>query len=280
MVPPSRFEPFAGEVVLIATMHGKEAALGPSLQGLGFSAASVEGFDTDRFGTFTGETRRAGDMLEAARAKAQAGFSQSDRTAGWVVASEGAFGPSRSVPFLTDARELILAWRPADGLEVVESRVSFETNFAAADLEPGGDPSDFLARIGFPDHAVIVRAGERIAARGVTDREALDALLAGAGAVRLETDMRAHLNPTRMAEIAKAAGAMARRLASSCPSCAAPGFGLSRVMRGLPCAACGSATDIVRAELYACPACGCEAERSRPDDKREAEPGECPACNP
>ncbi|MEQ8404139.1 MAG: hypothetical protein RKE49_03500 [Oceanicaulis sp.] len=271
--------PFTGLSALIATMHGKAAALAPPLERLGFSVATVQGLDTDRFGTFTGETARAGDMLEAARAKAQAAFAGSDGAPDWVLASEGAFGPSRAVPFLTDARELILARRSCDGLEVVESRISFETNFAAEDVAPGGDPSAFLDRVGFPDHAVIVRAGREILAKGVTGRDALNAVIEGR-AVRLETDMRAHLNPTRMGEIAKAAEALARRLASPCPACAAPGFGRARLDRGLPCAACGAPTDLVRAEIHACPACAHETARPRPDGRAEAEPGECPACNP
>lgn len=271
--------PFDGRTALIATMHGKAAALSPPLERLGFRMETAIGLDTDRFGTFTGETPRAGDMLEAARAKARAAFEASDRTADWVLASEGAFGPSRAVPFLIDARELILAWRPADGLEVVESRTSFDTNFAAEELALDADPSAFLDRIGFPEHAVIVRAGGGIVAKGVTERADLDALIAGR-AVRLETDMRAHLNPTRMGEIARAAEALAKRLASPCPACAAPGFGLARVERGLPCAACTTPTDLVRAEIHACPACGHEAARPRADGRAEAEPGECPACNP
>lgn len=272
--------PFTGQSALIATMHGKEAALRPPLEALGFTIEVADGLDTDRFGTFTGDTPRAGDMLEAARAKARSALLQSDRRAGWVFASEGAFGPSAAVPVLAEARELIFALRPSDGLEVVETRVSFETNFAAIDLEPGADPSDFLARIGFPQHAVILRGEDgAILAKGVADRDALDAHIVGR-AVRLETDMRAHLNPTRMGEIARAGEALARRLASPCPACAAPGFGLARVERGLPCGACGTPTELVRLEIHACPACGQEADRPRADGRKEAEPGECPACNP
>lgn len=271
--------PFNGRTALIATMHGKEAALRPPLEALGFTVDVAAGVDTDRFGTFSGEVERAGDMLEAARAKAQAAFSLTAGAADWVVASEGAFGPSPAAPFLAEARELIFAWRPADGLEVVEHRVSFETNFAAEDLAAGGDPSAFLARAGFPGHAVIVRAGDAVIAKGVTDAAELDAAVAGR-AVRLETDMRAHLNPTRMGEIARAGEALARRLASACPVCRSPGFGLARVERGLPCAACGTPTALVRAEIHACPACRHEAARPRADARREADPGECPACNP
>jgi hypothetical protein len=280
MAGQSPYAPFAGQVALIATLHGKARALTPALEALGFEVRVADGLDTDRFGTFTGEVERAGTMLDAARAKAQAALALSAQ-ADWVFASEGAFGPSAVVPMLAEAKELILAWRPADGLEVTVLRTSFETNFAHLD-DPAAETLDgFLGRAGFPDHAVIVKAGRAVLAKGVQDRAALDHLLAeAAGPVRLETDMRAHLNPTRMGEIAKAAQDLAQRLATPCPACTAPGFGLARVERGLPCSACGTATEKVIAEIHACPACGHEAREARADGLAAADPGECPACNP
>ena len=58
--------PFTGRTALIATMHGKAAALARPLERLGFRMETAIGLDTDRFGAFTGETARAGDMLQAA----------------------------------------------------------------------------------------------------------------------------------------------------------------------------------------------------------------------
>jgi len=272
--------PFAGQVALIATMHGKAAALAPALEALGFEVRVAPGLDTDRFGTFTGEVERTGTMLDAAREKVQAALAVAGE-ADWVFASEGAFGPSAAVPMLAEAKELILAWRPGDDLEVSALSASFDTNFAHLD-DPALQALDaFLERVGFPDHAVIVKAGGAVLAKGVQDRAALERLIGGAeGPVRIETDMRAHLNPTRMGEIAKAAQDLAQRLATPCPACAAPGFGLARVERGLPCSACGTPTERVLAEIHVCPACGHEARKPRADGLEAADPGECPACNP
>ncbi|MCR9130619.1 MAG: hypothetical protein NXI12_13965 [Alphaproteobacteria bacterium] len=276
--------PFAGQLALVATLHGKEAALAPALEALGFEVRVAEGLDTDRFGTFTGEVERTGSMLDAAREKARAAFALAGG-ADWVFASEGAFGSSGAIPILAEGKELILAWRPADGLEVTVLRPSFETNFAHLQ-DPDAPALDaFLERAGFPDHAVIVKARGAVLAKGVQDRAALERLIAQAegpakGPVRVETDMRAHLNPTRMGEIARAAEELAKRLASPCPSCAAPGFGLTRVERGLPCTACKTPTDRVIAEINACPGCGHEARMARADGLKAADPGECPACNP
>jgi hypothetical protein len=272
--------PFAGQVALIATLHGKDRALAPTLEQLGFEVRAAAGLDTDRFGTFTGEVERTGTMLDAARDKARAAFSLSSK-ADWIIASEGAFGPSAVIPMLAEAKELLLAWRPGDDLEVTALHASFETNFAHLDDPDAARLDAFLKRAGFPHHAVIAKAGGAILAKGVTDRAALGALIAGAAApVRIETDMRAHLNPTRMGEIAKAADALAKRLAVSCPACAKPGFGLSRVERGLPCSACGTPTERVVAEVRACPACHHENHHLRADGLTKADPGECPVCNP
>lgn len=272
---------FAKQVALIATAHGKQAALAPPLHRLGFTVQTPEGFDTDRFGAFSGEAERQGDMLDAARAKARAAFVHSGSSADWVIASEGAFGPSRIAPVLAEAKELALAWRPADELEVVATRAGFDTNYGHLDMAPQADLVGFLARVGFPDHALIVRAGDRIAAKAVTERNALDRLIADVDApVRLETDMRAHLNPTRMADISTLAQALADRLATSCPSCRAPGFGRTGIEPGLRCEACDRPTELVLRELWSCGACGHKDARPRFDGRTAADPGECPVCNP
>ena len=262
----------------IASMHGKAAAIAPPLEALGLAVETVEGLDTDRFGTFTGEIERQGDMISAARAKVRAALSLTK--AELVIASEGAFGPHPAVPLLASGRELILVHDRRSGLEMVEQTLTLETNYERLELAPGGDRDAFLQRIGFPDHAVIVRNGDRLT-KGVQDRAALDAALAAAhGAVVLETDMRAHMNPTRLGGIAKLAQTLAQRLATPCAKCAAPGFGRVRVEPGLPCSACGAPTPLTLCEIFACPACGHEAAQARSDDRREADPGDCPACNP
>lgn len=288
--------PFAGQRALVASAHGKAHALAPALEPLGFVLATAEGFDTDPFGSFTGEIPRAGGMRDAAGAKIQAALAGlgSSPPPDWAFASEGAFGPHPVLPFLAGYTELVLARRVADGLEIVETRSGFDTNFASLDLPPGGDPAGFLDRIGFPDHAVIVRAlaapsedgasgagAGPVLARGVADRVALDRLLAAAsGPVRIETDMRAMNNPTRMAEIARASLGLARRLAKNCPACASPGWGVEWVEPGLPCGSCGTPTGLARAKIWSCPACRYAATCPRSDARVVADPGDCPACNP
>lgn len=113
--------------------------------------------------------------------------------------------------------------------------------------------------MGFPAHALIVRPhvgdpGVAIA-KGVRDPAQvhhyveLAASASSDGRARIETDMRAHMNPTRMAELALVAERLARRLATLCPLCSAPGWGRVDVITGLPCEDCGSFTDLVAAEF-------------------------------
>lgn len=96
----------------------------------------------------------------------------------------------------------------------------------------------------------------------------------------VETDMRAHFNPLRMAVIRRLAFKLARRLATPCPACAAPGWGMIDQAKGLPCEACGTATEMIFAEIFTCTQCLHREERPRLDGLREAPAGRCPSCNP
>ena len=172
-------EGFSGLRAGIASMHGKAAAIAPPLERLGLAVETVEGLDTVRFGTFTGEIERQGVMISAARAKVRAALSLTK--AELVIASEGAFGPHPAVPLLASGRELILVHDRRSGLEMVEQTLTLETNYERLELAAGADPDAFLQRIGFPDHAVIVpdapgRDRQARADAGAAPRDALSRL--------------------------------------------------------------------------------------------------------
>lgn len=280
---PNSFSPapYRGARVALGTRHGKERAVAPPfVQHLGALVVPTRDLDTDAFGTFTGEVPRVGGMVEAARAKARAAMAELGLPLG--IGSEGSFGPHPLVPWLPLGMETLVFVDESRGIEVVESRPSRSTNFAAVTLQPDTDLPDFLARVGFPEHALVVRAAGTIE-KGVRTPDQLDDVLRRARAhapVSLETDMRAHLNPTRMAEIGALADRLATRLAISCPNCGAPGYGERDVVRGLPCEACGGPTGEIAALVHACSACGHATEQPRPDGRATADPAQCPACNP
>jgi hypothetical protein len=269
--------PYRGARAALATQHGKALALGPPLQRrLGLIVEPVA-IDTDAFGTFTGTRPRTGTAAEAALAKARAGMAASGLDLG--LASEGSFGPHPWLPFGAGGVETLAFIDAPRGLELTVSAVSRRTNFAQHAVTAGEDIAPFLARIGFPAHALVVKDAEgAVLASGVQTMAAL-APLAWPGN-RIETDMRAHLNPTRMAAIRSLAGRLAARLASRCPACGCPGWGQVDVVRGLPCSSCAQPTQGIANIVDGCGACGHQQSRPRPDGVTAASPASCDWCNP
>jgi hypothetical protein len=287
----ARVDEWRGAMAVLATRHGKEAAIARPLRAaLGLRVVVPPDLDTDQLGTFTGEVPRPGSPLDAARRKARLGLAAAPPGIAAALASEGSFGPHPATPFLAAATELLLFVDPARGIEVVEQMTTHETNFRHLVVEPGDSMERFLTRARFPSHALIVRPNAGPPAQGIVkairDRATLDAAIAAAaaaspdGAARIETDMRAHLNPTRLRTIRQLAFRLARRLATRCPACATPGFGMVDVVAGLPCEECGAPTAMVAREVWGCASCGHREERPRRDGRTAAPAGNCPECNP
>jgi hypothetical protein len=284
--------PYRGREVSLATRHGKERAIGrPFHVALGWRLRAAEAFDTDSLGTFSGEIPRPAAPAETCRIKAERGLDCTGLALG--LASEGSFGPHPLVPFLSAGREWMTFVDRATGLVIEETLLARRTNFShhLSSASPrAGQLEAWLARIGFPAPAVLVRphrpVGEGRVEKGLRDparvRQALAAAAAASadGQALLETDMRAHMNPTRMAEIRRLAFRLARRIATACPACSSPGWGRVDTIAGLPCAWCGTATQRTLLEVFGCPACSHRQERPRADGLREANPGQCPFCNP
>ena len=285
--PPS---PYAGRAAALATMHGKERAISPALEaGLGLRVVVPSDLDTDTLGTFTGEIERPAGILETAVRKAKLGMEVSGLDLG--IASEGSYGPHPVVPFLPLGRELIVFVDAVRGIAVHERLLAETTNFAHTTVDSPAGIGDFLERTGFPEHALIVRPNAKSAenqrlhkgVRSLTElREAIGACSGASpdGQARLETDMRAHMNPTRMQAIERLSGKLVERLATPCPRCASPGFGQVDAESGLPCAACGAPTELLATEVFGCPACDYTERRPRGDGVVSADPGQCPFCNP
>lgn len=117
-----------------------------------------------------------------------------------------------------------------------------------------------------------------IVAAVALDRAVREAV-ARCGAAFIETDMRAHFNPTRMQAIERATVDLVRRFRSRCPACAYPGFDVTERVPGLPCEWCGEPTQVIKAEVLSCAACGHRVERSVAE-RLTADPGLCNQCNP
>jgi hypothetical protein len=279
--------PYAGRRICLTTRHGKERALAlPFRRGLGASLA-VQACDTDQLGTFSGEVERPADALTTCRRKALLGLEASGLRLG--LASEASFGPHPALPLLPVGQELLLFVDLERDLSVLERRLEWRTNYSQKRLGPGEDPAAWLRQVGFPAHAVIARPADRSRpplCKGLRSAPALREALAACrsadpgGQVWLETDMRAHLNPTRLRSIRRLGVALARRLRTPCPACRAPGWGLIDTEAGLPCRWCGTATEVTAREVWGCQQCGHRELLPRRDGLEAADPGQCPRCNP
>jgi len=283
------WHPYAGRSAVLATMHRKEEAIAPAMMSiLGLIVTPTPGLDTDQLGTFSGEIPREGTMLEVAVRKARLGMSAMGLPFG--LASEGTFGPHPAIPFLPAGMELLAFVDDEKGIIVHESLVAEATNFDHLAVLPGEALEPFLERMGFPAHGLIARSNEgepnTALTKGIIDRDRLARAIAEAAAVspdgraRLETDMRAHVNPTRMKSLVVLAERLAQRLATLCPACGAPGFGRTGTRTGLKCSDCGAPTEMVAAEIFGCASCEYREERPRGDGLQSTSAQHCPECNP
>lgn len=285
-MPPRRgtclAKTYEGKKAALASCHGKEQVIAPALaKHLGLELTVPGGINTDALGTFSGDVPRELPMLETVRQKARLGMRATGLPLG--LASEGSFGPDPVLGIIPATLELLHFIDDTRGIEITERMASNRTNYITLDVKAGASLEAFLEQAQFPSHGLIVKSGDEVLHKGITRRADLDAAMSQAqarGACRVETDMRAHFNPTRMAEIAKLAEKLALRLATPCPACLAPGFGPHAQTPGLECRDCGAPTALVREITHRCAACDHQETRPRPDGQIHAEPQYCPECNP
>jgi len=279
---------FIGRTAVIASKHKKEQAIAPLLEEhLGLKIIVPENIDTDQFGTFTRDIPRNGTQLEAARAKALEGIRLTGAEIG--IASEGTFGPHPAFPFVPVNIEIVVLIDTKHDLEIVGESVSLETNFDHAYVSTLEEAKDFAKRIGFPSHGLVIRAHPDSTVdmvKGVTTMEQLEKevekflKLSSQKKAFLETDMRAHVNQTRMENIRLATEDFVKNSLRSCLKCGIPGFRITEKKSGLPCELCGSKTDNILADVYTCQKCGFTKEELYPDGVRVAYAGNCGYCNP
>lgn len=151
-------------------------------------------------------------------------------------------------------------------------------------------PDEFLSileSMRFPSHAVILRPLEwldkSIVFKGIQTVEEFQKAFqicqkaSLSQRVRVDTDMRAHMNPTRMALIKQLAKKLALRLTTGCPSCNMPGWGKVGVKKGLECGACELPTENIRQDIWGCVTC---SFKEYVDREEKVDPENCLYCNP
>jgi len=285
-VPAHGTRIYADRRIALLTQHGKERVIAPVLDAaLGCQVQRVGGYDTDLLGTFTRDIPRVGTQLEAACKKARLGMKLSGLPLG--LASEGSFGQDPIVGMIPWNVEFLIFIDDERGLEVI-GIAQGKANFGHVLAADWTAVEAFARQTGFPAHHLVVRPESENDPRirkGITAWAGLEAAFAWAHAesgnarVFVETDVRAHANPTRMDNIRLAAADLVNKLSSLCPACGTPGFWTVERVAGLPCADCGAPTREARAEVHGCLKCAHRLTRER-TDMQYADPDRCDYCNP
>lgn len=275
---------FAGRNLCIATMHKKETVIAPVLQKeLGVSCFTCDTLNTDAFGTFSGEVKREVTPLEAAKQKCLQAMAITG--CDLAVSSEGSFGSHPVIGFLPCDEELLFFFDKKRNIEVVVKEVSTKTNFSGEYIHNLDELKNFSNRSQFPSHGMVVKDGhDQVIAKGIKDWtllvEAFYKALAVGIPVKVETDMRAHQNPTRMSVIKTCAQKLAVAIKSTCPVCQLPGFIVVKSEAGLPCELCHLPTSSTLKHIKICKGCGHKQEILYPYQKLYEEPTYCHFCNP
>lgn len=275
---------------ILPTKHAKSLAVAPPLWEKTGACVLEHALDTDALGTFSGEVERTGSALDCARRKCLWSLERLDGKAEFALSSEGSFGPHPLIPFIACDHEILYFVDRKHGFDLHVSQLSAHTNYRTEAVSSIEELHKLAAEARFPSHALILRPDGRdsctLLFKGITDTDALESAFkecmtrAETGKVWMETDMRARFNPSRMSVIEELAHSLADRLVSHCPACDTPGWGRKRTEKGLRCKACGTETEMTKHEINGCVKCSYEETVPRGDGLLEADPGNCPWCNP
>jgi hypothetical protein len=277
---------FKNRKLIIATKHKKEGVIAPLLEEkLGVNCFVDEHFDSDTFGTFSGEIERQNDALETVRAKCLAAMEINN--CDLAVASEGSFGPHPNLYFAHADDEIVMLLDKKNQLEIVAREISLETNFDARLIKNKADLVDFIQRVQFPSHALIVKKDKidhSFLRKGIQQEkelmECVEYCFKNYGQAYIETDMRAIFNPTRMKIIEVAMNKLIENIQSTCPNCNSPGFVVKEVITGLPCELCNYPTKSILYHKFICSSCSLEIKKKYPHGKVFEDPMYCDQCNP
>lgn len=278
--------PFQNRTIKIVTKHHKEKVIGPVIEKeLGIAWEHLSNIDTDQLGTFTGEVERTLDPLETLRQKCNLGFQKEEDAI--VIATEGSFGNHPTIFYATAGEELILLKDKKNDIEIMERVVTLQTNFNSAKITNTLELENFLGKVKFPSHYIIIKASEKDftnMVKGIQDyKEAFtifNRFVAIHGYCIVETDMRAYSNPTRMAVIQELTQKLVKKIQATCPRCSCPGYGIVDAKLGLPCSQCQQPTKSILAHQYHCQKCAASSLVTFPFGKQKEDPMYCDYCNP
>lgn len=277
---------FYGRNILIATKHEKEKVIAPILEKyLGVKCIIDKTFDTDIFGTFTGEIDRIEDPISIARKKCM--MAMEKNKCDLAISSEGSFGAHPSIFFSPADDEILMLVDKKNKLEIFSRELTTATNFNAKQISSHSGLISFAKEVKFPSHGLILRNSKAdysiIYKENNTWKiliENFNQIHQSNGGVYVETDMRAMNNPTRMKAIITATKKLAKKILSVCPECSTPGFSITDVVAGLPCELCHTPTRSALNYLYTCQKCNYQKTKKFRNKKKYEDAMYCDYCNP
>lgn len=266
--------------IAFLTCHQKQVAVSDPLKSLGFEVEVCDAFNTDELGTFTNEIPRHLSQQQAALKKAQLACELTQANFG--LGSEGSFGPHPQVHLLPWNYEVLALWDAQHQHAVYAVHGTAETNYSSQRVTSVEEAFSFARLAQFPSHALIMGSpADTYFQKGIQDESAFVKQLATAlqsdASVWLETDMRAHMNPTRMNAIAQTALKLQQLLKSSCPQCHLLGYGPTRLIPGALCNFCNCATRLPKGEHWECASCHFQEDKVVDTTVSAAN---CDYCNP
>ena len=277
--------PYENIKISLLTKHQKEKVIAPKFLKM-FDAEIIhtDAFDTDELGTFTRDRARYGNQLDAARRKARIGMEITGLKYG--IASEGSFTSDPFVGMLPWNHEIIIFIDDVLGIEIIGSSKSAAIS-SHSKIRNWKELAKFARLNKFPRHHLVLRPDDEnhpVFQKGISNRIILEEAfnqamkLSKTKKVYVEHDLRAHANPTRMKNIANATTDLIHKLKSLCPNCHTPGFQITKVKSGLPCAICDMETRETFEKIFTCNTC--DYEKSEFVKKEKADPAKCDFCNP
>lgn len=277
---------FENRVAVIVTKHGKADVMRPLLEeALKMKCYVSNDFDTDVYGTFSGEIARKDDALVTLRKKCRAAMDY--YKCDLAIASEGSFGPHPAAFFSSADDEMVILIDSKNDLEIIGRKISLETNFAAKEISDTTTFLEFLQQVQFPSHKIILKSTAEkpieVVKDFITNEEAIlafEKLLARYSTVFVETDMRAMNNPTRLKVIKEATQNLIEKVQSCCPKCDFPGFAVTESVSGLPCSTCNSPTKSTLYNVMTCSKCNHTEKKYFPRNIKFEDPMFCDNCNP
>ena len=278
---------YQGECFVIATKHHKSIALAPAFSSR-LGAGMMEYYaDTDQLGAFTMANPSKLSPIQIARQKCLWVLEKTN--ADFAIGSEGSFLPHPDRPYMQANHEVLYFIDRRNNIEIYETSISTEMHYFSEIVSTQEELLKFAKQARFPSHGILLcpfpkHAGQKLF-QEITSFEKLIQHFneakkrSGMGKVWVETELRAHLNPTRMKHIEKLGHQLIDRLISLCPQCKAPGCGQAQLTPELTCKTCGSNAGKMGAEIIRCSQCEYFEKKSHVSPNH-TDAWLCPNCNP